>query len=246
MTLRTYGTRFLAGLAAAMLAAPAQGIQLDFQVDVAKALEGNPVGAVVGSGIPAGSGNTGAIDPTGVGLEAISFQPSASGPGAFLSLQIGNEIFDETDDIESVCCNDVPAIEFSNGAFLSLDYVLLFEMVGGDPVAKQYDESDLAQDTSAFTNTPHYWMDFTENQDFSIALVTGFEVIFDSEEGANFLVPVFGQGTLVEGTVFLPEPSRWAMAFAAVLAISALRRRDAGGTTGAPPGLRPSGARRET
>ena len=197
-----------------LAASAAQAITLNFTVDVTKAVGGSPVGAVVGTDIGAGSGNTGTTTLTGVGDESISFHPSASGPGAFLSLQIGTMTFDENDDVEGVAFNDVPSAEFSNGTFLGLDYGVLFEIVAGNPVSKQFVSTDIGQDTSALFNTPHYVMEFDGGDGgsgfFSIALLTGFTVVFDPDEGpsgANVLEPIFGMGTVVEGVIKIPEPS---------------------------------------
>lgn len=189
-------------VATVLLHAPdARAVDLTFEVDITKALAGNPVGAVIGTSIPAGTGSTGATDPIEVGGDTVALRADTSGPGAFLNLVIGTKTFTDPDDIQFTLQNDVPAAEFEDDVYTALDYVLLFEIVAGEPVSKVFNPDALGQDTSGFVSTPHYWMDFDSGDgSFAMGLVTGFEVVANPP-GADSLDPLFAQGTLVEGTL---------------------------------------------
>ncbi len=182
----------------------AEAIVLVFEINTTKALAGNLLGAVIETGAAAGSGNTGTTEPNDVGEHLIPLRASESGAGASMTLHIGTKTFVESDDIQWLLENNVPAAGFEDGEFVELDLALLFEVVAGEPLTKAFNPYDLAQDTSSFLNTPHYWIDFEgDNIGFALGLVTGFEAVSDPEEGVIVLQPVFAQGTLVEGNLQL-------------------------------------------
>jgi hypothetical protein len=207
-------------IAALGLASPAQAMTFQLGVDVTFAAGSNPIGAVVGTTPNAGTADIGSQTVTGVGSEFPSLNP-AFDAGASLALTIGNILFEDDDDIEASLYSDIPGMLFQNGGFQGLDFVVLFEISGTSAIGKVFDSTDLGQDTSAFTSTQHYWADFFDDGSFLIGTVTGFDVFSDGE---GDLGPIIGE-VLVEGNVFVPEPSPAVLACAALAGLALVRRR---------------------
>ena len=210
----------LAGLLA--LATPAQAMTFQLGVEVTSAPGGNALGAVVGTTANAGTGDIGSQTVDGLPFESKSTNPSFDA-GASLALTIGNVLFGEEDDIEAGVASDIPALLFTNGAFVGLDFVSLFTISGNSAIGVAFDPFALAQDTSPFEDGNHYWADFFDDGSFQIGLVTGFVVVTDPQEGDE-LSPVFGTPPIA-GNVFVPEPSLAILTVAAMLGVAALRRR---------------------
>jgi len=213
----------LAVMAAVLLAGSAQAVSFPIGLEITFAAGGNPFGAVVGTVANAGTGETGGTVPTGVGDEFVPVNPLFDA-GASMSLTIGNIVFGHEDDIEWDF-GDVPALLLSNGSLVGLDFVALVSLSGTTAIGNLFTQSDLGQDTSAFLSTPHYWVDFDDSGSgaFRVGLVTGFQVVFDPEEG-DVLDPILGQGIMIQGNV-VPEPSLVTLAGAGLLGLALLRRR---------------------
>ena len=113
----------------------------------------------------------------------------------------------------------MPALVLVDGALVGLDFVALVSISGTDAIGSPFDSSDLGQDTSGFLSSPHYWVDFDDEGNFLVVLVTGFSQFVDPEDGPSLEPEI---ELLVQGNV-VPEPGL-AILMATVL-IGMVRKR---------------------